>query len=80
MVDAVVFAPTVPDYVEPKVDQLSAWPELVEAMKTGEPQTMERYAPDRTPMISAAVPLAGGGGLTVMRNARDVTRTVRAER
>jgi len=50
------------------------------ARRTGRPQAMNRYSPDRTFMISAAVPVKDGTSLLATENARDITRTVRAER
>ena len=79
-VDRVVFADRPPDFEEPAVDRADAWPELVLARKTGEPQAMNRYAPDRTFMISAATEVKDGTSLLATENARDITRTVRAER
>src|SRR3546814_7858869 len=56
-------------------------PELVAAQEKKEIRTVFRYAPDRTPMISAAVALGPGKPmLLATENARDITRTVRAER
>ncbi len=80
VVDNIVFADRPPDFIEPAVDRAQAWPELLTATRTGRDQSMERYAPDRTPMISAAVLLRDGSGLLATENARDITRIVRAER
>lgn len=80
MVDSVVFADRPPDYREPARDVASAWPEIVDAHRRGGSGTLERYAPDRTPVISAAQPLADGGSLLALANARDITKVVRAER
>lgn len=80
VVDRIVSADRPPDFVEPSVDRADAWPELVLVRKTGNAQAMNRYAPDRTFMISAAVGVKDGGSLLATENARDITRTVRAER
>lgn len=80
MMDRVVSADRPPDFEEPAVDRAEAWPEVVTALKTGRPQSFNRYAPDRTFMITAAVAMPGGGSLLATENARDITRTVRAER
>ncbi|WP_066702683.1 sensor histidine kinase [Sphingobium amiense] len=80
VVDKVVDADRPPDFEEPALDRAEAWPELLLARKTGHPQSMNRYAPDRTFMISAAVPLPDGTLLLATENARDITRIVRAER
>jgi len=79
--DAVLGAPTLPAYVEPAAAHLSDWPEAVAAQATGKTQVRERYAPDRTPMISAATPIGRQGAvLLVLQNARDVTQAVRDAR
>lgn len=80
MVDRIVSADRPPDFQEPAVDRARAWPELAEAKATGYPQARNRYAPDRTFMISAAANVADGTSLLATENARDITRTVRAER
>lgn len=82
VIDGVVRAETVSKYVEPAVDTTSAWPELVEAVAATAPATRLRYAPDRTPMLSAAAPLPAGAGAAILftENERDITRIVRAER
>ncbi|PZU13065.1 MAG: sensor histidine kinase [Sphingobium sp.] len=80
VVDSVVDADRPPDFREPAIDRAEAWPELMLARKTGHPQSMNRYAPDRTFMISAAVALPDGTMLLATENARDITRIVRAER
>ena len=79
-VDRVVFADRPPNFEEPAVDRANAWPEILLARKTGQPQATNRYAPDRTFMISAATNMKDGGSLLATENARDITRTVRAER
>ena len=42
-----------------------AWPEMVEAARSGHAVAVARFAPDRTPMISAAVRLADGNALPI---------------
>jgi two-component system sensor histidine kinase ChvG len=81
-IDAVAGADKPDHYVEPVPDRLAAWPEAVAASRTGQTQLLYRRAPDRTPMISAARPLARDGREVVLAtaNAREVVRTVRAER
>lgn len=79
-IDRVVSADRPPNFEEPAVDRADAWPELVAARKQGNMQAMNRYAPDRTFMISAALGLKDGTSLLATENARDITRTVRAER
>ncbi len=80
MVDRIVSADRPPDFEEPAIDRATAWPEVRMAIKTGRPQAMSRYAPDRTFIISAAVEMKDGTSLLATENARDITRTVRAER
>ena len=79
--DRVVGAPPVPDYVEPAVATADAWPEIREAQQAGEAAVRLRSAPDRTPVITAAVPYGERGEiLLTTRNARDITEKVRAAR
>lgn len=81
IVDRIVFAELPPDFAEPAADRADRWPELVTARQTGKAQSRFRYAPDRTPVISAAIAMEPGGPLLLAtENARDITRTVRAER
>jgi two-component system sensor histidine kinase ChvG len=80
VVDRIVFADRPPDFVEPPRDNASAWPELVAADRTGRDQAIYRFAPDRTPVISAAAAMRDGTALLSTENARDITRIVRAER
>lgn len=77
--NALVGAPRLDDFVEPANDRLSAWPEAAEARRTGQRQTLVRNAPDLTPVISAAVPVAGDV-LLATDNDRAITRTVRSQR
>src|SRR3546814_1652938 len=71
-----------PPFEEPAVDQRDAWPEARQAMATGRVADALRRAPDRTPMVSAAVALAEpqGSVLLMTASAREVTRVFRAER
>jgi two-component system, OmpR family, sensor histidine kinase ChvG len=79
--DAIVGAPAPPTLNEPSVDRLAAWPEGVAAARTKRPGTMLRRAPEGTPFISAASPVAGTGEVVLLtRNAREVRRIVRDER
>lgn len=81
-IDWIVGAPSYPDFFEPRVDVARAWPEVVEA-QTGDIATSRfRYAPERTPLLSAArvVDLEEPQTVLMTLNARDITRTVRAER
>jgi two-component system, OmpR family, sensor histidine kinase ChvG len=77
--NTIVGAPKLEDYAEPKVDRMEAWPEAVQAKRSGEDATTVRNAPDLTPMVSAAVPI-GDKVLMVTDNDRAFTRTVRSQR
>ena len=77
--NALVGAEPLPDFVEPRVDRLQAWPEAVRARATGQPVTARRNAPELTPVLSAAVP-AAGSVLLVTDNDRAFTKTVRRQR
>lgn len=79
--DRLVGAPPVPDYVEPAIATADAWPEIREARTTGEAAVRLRSAPDRTPVITAAVPYGERAEiLLTTRNARDIVDKVRAAR
>lgn len=81
-IDWIVGAPAYPDFEEPEADRAEAWPEVVETRRTGQATTRFRYAPERTPLLSAArlVDLETPEVMLMTVNARDITRTVRAER
>lgn len=81
-IDWIVGAPSYPDFREPATDSGFAWPEVVEAQRSGEAASRFRYAPERTPLLSAArvVDLETPQTVLMTLNARDITRTVRAER
>ena len=80
--DAIVGAKRPPVFQPPSPDRVQAWPEAAAALATGIPVTDVRRAPEGTPFISAAVPIAGtnDGVLLLTVNARDIRRVVRAER
>jgi two-component system sensor histidine kinase ChvG len=79
--DFILGAPPVPSYVDPGDAAADDWPELVDARKSGRTVIMQRYAPDRTPVITAAVSVGGGGQqLLALRNAPDITQAVRDAR
>jgi two-component system sensor histidine kinase ChvG len=67
------------DYEEPAVDRLQAWPEGIEARRSGRAKSAVRNAPDLTPVISAAVPVKDEV-LLVTDNDRAFTRTIRSQR
>ena len=84
IVDFLVFAPPVPDY-DPASDaqpaRKSQWPEVFVAEQARAGTVMLRHAPDRTPVITAAAPYgAQGETLLTMRNATDITTSIRAAR
>lgn len=81
--DAILGAPYIAPYREPPdmSSNADAWPELRRARETMQNQIGLRYAPDRTPMISAAVPVGKDGTmLLTTRNAIDITENVRDAR
>jgi len=79
--DALLGAPDVPAHAEPATTTLSSWPEAQAAQASGHTHVRESYAPDRTPMISAATPIGRQGAvLLVMQNAKDVTQAIRDAR
>ncbi len=81
-IDWIVGAPSYPDFHEPAVDRATSWPEVVEAQRSDKVASRFRYAPERTPLLSAArvVELEVPQTVLMTLNARDITRTVRAER
>lgn len=80
LIDTVAGADLAPLYRERPRDQGLAWPDVHTARTThGTPATVWR-APDRTPVITAAAPITALGVVMTTVNARDLTRTVRAER
>ncbi|MEY4720852.1 MAG: hypothetical protein RIQ46_577 [Pseudomonadota bacterium] len=79
--DFLVGTPPLPDYSEPAEENAEAFPEVAEARDTGLAQMRQRLAPDRTPVITAAVPVGTRGEvLLTTRNARDITQAVRDAR
>ncbi|MCJ8157344.1 ATP-binding protein [Sphingomonas sp. LaA6.9] len=81
VIDRIVWADRLGRFVEPSTDNAAAWPEIVAARAERRTVTRVRYAPDRTPMLSAAITLSGDrGALLLTENTRDITRIVRAER
>lgn len=79
--EALLGTPPVPAYREPAVRNAAAWPELGQALGTGQTVVFHRAAPDRTPVITAAVRVGQTGeALLVTRNAPDITQKVRDAR
>ena len=56
-IDWIVGAPVPAFFSEPASDRAEAWPELLEARKSGQFTSHYRYAPDRTPLLSTAGPV-----------------------
>ena len=77
--NAVVGAKSLDDFAEPQVDRAEAWPEAVQARRTGKVATEARNAPDLTPVFSAAAPV-GDHMLLLTENDRAFTRTIRSQR
>jgi len=79
--DYLLGTPPVPAYVEPAKQTADAWPEIAEARESARTAIRQRLAPDRTPVISAAIPVGTGGQvLLTTRNATDITQSVRDAR
>ncbi|MEM9084321.1 MAG: stimulus-sensing domain-containing protein [Pseudomonadota bacterium] len=80
-VDAIVSAEAVPDYVEPESLQADAWPELARAREEGISQIGLYDWRDGSPVITAAAPVGlNGATLLTVRNAVDITESVRSAR
>src|SRR3546814_14247653 len=81
-IDWIVGAPDYPEFEEPANDRAAAWPEVMDALRSGEEATRFRYAPERTPLLSATrvVDLERPEVMLMTLNARDITRTGRADR
>ena len=81
-IDIIASTALPPIFEEPQIDRRDAWPEARDAMAKGAVVNKLRDAPDRTPMVSAAIPLDApkGSVLLMTASARDVTRDFRAER
>ncbi|NNC72212.1 MAG: HAMP domain-containing protein [Sphingomonadaceae bacterium] len=80
-IEAVVRADPLPPFSEPENDRATAWPVAERARQTGDSAVEMGLAPDRTPMVSVAVPLRTNGELLLVTgNARDIRGDVRDER
>ncbi|QFT77133.1 HAMP domain-containing sensor histidine kinase [Erythrobacter sp. THAF29] len=80
-VDTIVAAEPVTDYVPREAKTADAWPELVRAREQGVSQVTLYDWADGTPVITAAAPVGlNGATLLTVRNAVDITATVRAAR
>ncbi len=79
--DTILGTPAVPAYVEPRLAAVASWPEAIEARATQTHALRYRHAPDRTPVITAAVPVGRDGAVLLStRSAPDVTQAVRDAR
>lgn len=80
-VDAIVSAEAAPAYVEPEAQTADAFPELVDARAQGVSQIRLYEWLDGTPVITAAAPVGlNGATLLTVRNAVDITESVRSAR
>ncbi|MGB3470937.1 MAG: stimulus-sensing domain-containing protein [Erythrobacter sp.] len=80
-VDTIVSAEAVPDYVEPESMEADAWPELARAREEGVSQISLYDWRDGSPVIIAASPVGlNGATLLTVRNAVDITESVRSAR
>lgn len=80
-VDTIVAAEAVQDYVEPEAQDADAWPELARARELGLSQVRLYDWRDGTPVITAAAPVGlQGATLLTVRNAVDITESVRTAR
>jgi len=80
-VDTIVSAEAVQDYVDPESEEADAWPELARARELGLSQVRLYDWSDGTPVITAAAPVGlQGATLLTVRNAVDITESVRAAR
>ena len=82
LVDIIVRASRPPLFEPPAENRLSAWPEALAALRTGQPLSHLRRAPDGTAFISAASPpaLQEPSVLLLTINDREIRRVVRNER
>ena len=79
--EAALGSSPVSGYAERDQAPASAWPEVVEALRTGNAAIRHRTAPDMTPVITAAVPVGTQGeALLAMRNDTQLTQSVRDAR
>lgn len=80
-VDTIVSAEPVQDYIEPEAQDADAWPELARARELGLSQVRLYDWRDGTPVITAAAPVGlQGATLLTVRNAVDITESVRSAR
>lgn len=85
VIDRIVHADRPEHFVDANEDMLGRWPEALRAIEGRDIVTTVKRAPDRTPVITAAMVIPGsqrdrGQVLLSTENQRDITRIVRAER
>ena len=79
--DWLLGAQPIPAYVDPPRESASQWNEISAALATGRTVVFQRYAPDRSPVITAAAPIGfSGEAVLVSANPRDITQQVRDAR
>ena len=79
--DAMLGARSIHLYRDPAHATAGDWPEIRAASAKRQAVTVQRLAPDRTPVITAATPVGNGGEmLLITRNATDITQSVRDAR
>ncbi len=80
-IDAIVSAQDAPAYIEPEAQTADGFPELVDAREEGVSQIRLYEWLDGTPVITAAAPVGlRGATLHTVRNAVDITESVRSAR
>jgi two-component system sensor histidine kinase ChvG len=81
-IETIANANPLPRFEETETEQLSDWDFAARITETGEGVSQLALAPDRTPMISVAMPLSSRSGdvLLITSNARDIRGDVRSER
>lgn len=80
-VDFIVNAPQIERYSDTAERPAGSWPEIRAARASRKTEVYLRYAPDRTPVITAATPVGDNGEVLLsLRNALDITQSVRDAR
>ena len=80
-VDFLVDAPEIAQYAESESSDAKAFPEVAEAREGAVTVIRQRFAPDRTPVITAAAPVGRKGDVLLsLRNAPDITENIRDAR
>lgn len=81
MFELVVGSRRLPPLRYPEGDTLGGWPEARDALAGNRITSMVREAPEGSPFLSAALPVAGQKEVLLLtRNARNIRRVVREER